>query len=305
MNELSRKGLDAYYAEAASWNRDRVQALRSSRRVSWWIAAVAAAIALLEAVALVVLMPLKRVEPYTLMVDRTTGFVQALKPLDPASVAPDTALTQSFLVQYVSAREGFDIATLNADYRKVALLSSGAARSTYVSAMQASNPASPLALYPRSTVLDETYKVALTRFDQRIRVGGMAELAGFDLTLRTNRRRTLERVVEDLFPGAATLERGTFWTGLRPMTPDGTPMIGPTRFDRLWLNTGHGTLGWTMACGSGQLLADLIQGRSPAIRADDLGIDRYSGRHPGAHPQDAAGRKPRPTRWKAWPDDAC
>jgi type IV secretion system protein VirB8 len=173
MNELSRKGLDAYYAEAASWNRDRVQALRSSRRVSWWIAAVAAAIALLEAVALVVLMPLKRVEPYTLMVDRTTGFVQALKPLDPASVAPDTALTQSFLVQYVSAREGFDIATLNADYRKVALLSSGAARSTYVSAMQASNPASPLALYPRSTVLDVKVKSvsplgpdsALVRFD--------------------------------------------------------------------------------------------------------------------------------------------
>jgi D-amino-acid dehydrogenase len=130
---------------------------------------------------------------------------------------------------------------------------------------------------PRSTVLDETYKVALTRFDQRLRVGGMAELAGFDLKLREGRRQTLEKVVQDLFPDAGPLEQGSFWTGLRPMTPDGTPIIGPTRIDKLWLNTGHGTLGWTMACGSGQLLADLLQGRAPAIRADDLALQRYSG----------------------------
>jgi len=154
MNELSRKGLDAYYAEAASWNRDRVQALRSSRRVSWWIAAVAAAIALLEAVALVVLMPLKRVEPYTLMVDRTTGFVQALKPLDPDKVAPDAALTQSFLVQYVIARESFDADALQANYRKVALWSAETARSDYLGFMQVSNPQSPFTLYPRTTVIE-------------------------------------------------------------------------------------------------------------------------------------------------------
>ena len=144
---------------------------------------------------------------------------------------------------------------------------------------------------PRSTVLDETFKVALTRFDERIRVGGMAELAGFDLSLRPNRRRTLERVVQDLFPDAAQVESGTFWTGLRPMTPDGTPVIGPTRYDRLWLNTGHGTLGWTMACGSGRVLADLIQGRTPAIRTDDLAIDRYSPR---------ASSSP----WRCWPRSA-
>jgi len=128
---------------------------------------------------------------------------------------------------------------------------------------------------PRSTVLDESYKVALTRFDQRIRVGGMAELAGFDLTLRPSRRATLERVVQDLFPGAAPLDQGEFWTGLRPMTPDGTPVIGPTRIDKLWINTGHGTLGWTMAAGSGQLLADLLLGHAPAIRSDDLALRRY------------------------------
>ena len=133
---------------------------------------------------------------------------------------------------------------------------------------------------PRSTVLDETFKVALTRFDQRLRVGGMAELAGFDMSLSERRRQTLEKVVNDLFPDAGPLSQASFWTGLRPMTPDGTPVIGPTRLDRLWLNTGHGTLGWTMACGSGQLLADLIQGRAPAIRADDLALQRYGGDSP-------------------------
>src|SRR5688500_2999384 len=97
MNEHSRETLDAYYAEAASWNGDRLQSMRSSQRIAWRIAAGAAIIAFLEAVALVLLTPLKTVEPYTLMVDRTTGYVQALKPLDQAKIAPDAALTQAFL----------------------------------------------------------------------------------------------------------------------------------------------------------------------------------------------------------------
>ncbi|WP_305806817.1 D-amino acid dehydrogenase, partial [Stenotrophomonas sp. YIM B06876] len=95
-------------------------------------------------------------------------------------------------------------------------------------------------LAPQSTVLDETYKVAVTRFDQRIRVGGMAELAGFDLRLNPRRRATLELVVSDLFPGG-DLPRAEFWTGLRPMTPDSTPIIGATPYANLFLNTGHGT----------------------------------------------------------------
>jgi len=132
---------------------------------------------------------------------------------------------------------------------------------------------------PVSTVMDETYKIAITRFDDRIRVGGMAEVAGFDLRLNPRRRRTLEKVVSDLFPRGGDLPAATFWTGLRPMTPDGTPVVGPTRYGNLWLNTGHGTLGWTMACGSGKLLADLISRRRPEISADGLGIDRY-GREP-------------------------
>ncbi|QID19229.1 D-amino acid dehydrogenase [Nitrogeniibacter mangrovi] len=128
---------------------------------------------------------------------------------------------------------------------------------------------------PRSTVMDETYKVALTRFDNRLRVGGMAELAGFDLRLLPRRRRTLEKVVRELFPDAADLARGEFWTGLRPMTPDGTPVVGRTPLRNLFLNTGHGTLGWTMACGSGKLVADLVTGHAPGIRTDGLGLERY------------------------------
>lgn len=128
---------------------------------------------------------------------------------------------------------------------------------------------------PRSTVLDETYKVAITRFDQRIRIGGMAELAGFDLSLNPRRRVTLVKVADELFHGGSDLANAQFWTGLRPMTPDGTPIVGPTRVENLFLNTGHGTLGWTMACGSGRVLADLITGRPPDIPVSDLALRRY------------------------------
>jgi D-amino-acid dehydrogenase len=130
---------------------------------------------------------------------------------------------------------------------------------------------------PVSTVLDETYKIAITRFDDRIRVGGMAEIVGFDKSLSQARRGTLEMCVNDLFPGGGDTEKASFWTGLRPMTPDGTPIVGRTPLSNLFLNTGHGTLGWTMSCGSGQLLADLISGKQPAIQADDLSVHRYLG----------------------------
>ncbi len=129
---------------------------------------------------------------------------------------------------------------------------------------------------PVSTILDETYKIAVTRFDDRIRVGGMAEIAGFDLRLNPRRRATLEMVVNDLFPGAGDTAAASFWTGLRPMTPDGTPIVGRTGLGNLFLNTGHGTLGWTMSCGSAQLLADLMSAKRPAIPFDDLAVTRYS-----------------------------
>nr|WP_315212577.1 D-amino acid dehydrogenase [uncultured Duganella sp.] len=130
---------------------------------------------------------------------------------------------------------------------------------------------------PVSTILDETYKIAVTRFDDRIRVGGMAEIAGFDTRLNPRRRETLEMVVNDLFPGAGDTASASFWTGLRPMTPDGTPIVGRTALRNLFVNTGHGTLGWTMSCGSAQLLSDIISARRPAILADDLSVARYSG----------------------------
>jgi D-amino-acid dehydrogenase len=130
---------------------------------------------------------------------------------------------------------------------------------------------------PVSTILDETYKIAVTRFDDRIRVGGMAEIAGYSKVLNPRRRETLEMVVNDLFPGGGDVARATFWTGLRPMTPDSTPIVGASPLRNLFLNTGHGTLGWTMSCGSASVIADLVSGKVPAIQADDLAVFRYAG----------------------------
>lgn len=154
MKKQAREALDAYYAEGDSWAQDRNDCLRKSRRVAWWVAAAAAIIAVAEALALMFLAPLKTVVPYTLLVDRQTGFVQALKPLEAQTITADRALTQSFLVQYVIAREGFDIDSLQSDYRKVALWSAGMARNDYVAGIQVSNPGSPLASLPRSSVID-------------------------------------------------------------------------------------------------------------------------------------------------------
>jgi D-amino-acid dehydrogenase len=130
---------------------------------------------------------------------------------------------------------------------------------------------------PVSTVMDETYKIAITRLGDRIRVGGMAEIAGFDHSLPAKRQATLQHSVEDLFGGAGDQSQATFWTGLRPMTPDGTPVVGKTHLPNLFLNTGHGTLGWTMAAGSGRVLADVVSGRVADIDTSDLGLARYSG----------------------------
>ncbi len=128
---------------------------------------------------------------------------------------------------------------------------------------------------PESTIMDETYKVAITRLGDRIRVGGTAEITGYKLDLRESRRRTLVHSVTDLFPDGGDVSKAEFWTGLRPMTPDGTPVIGPTPYRNLFLNTGHGTLGWTMSCGSGQFIADIISGKKPAISTEGLFMDRY------------------------------
>ena len=130
---------------------------------------------------------------------------------------------------------------------------------------------------PESTVMDETHKVAVTRLGDRIRVGGTAELAGYTLKLHDARRKTLEHVVTDLFPRGGDIARAEFWCGLRPMTPDGTPVIGATQIRGLYLATGHGTLGWTMAAGTGRVIADVLSGRVPGIDLAGLTIDRYAG----------------------------
>jgi D-amino-acid dehydrogenase len=129
---------------------------------------------------------------------------------------------------------------------------------------------------PESTIMDETHKVAVTRLGDRIRVGGTAQLSGFNLDLEEGRRRTLEFVVQDLFPEGGDVKKASFWTGLRPMTPDGTPIVGATKFPNLMLSTGHGTLGWTMAAGTGRVMADLISGRRPDIDMEGLTVARYA-----------------------------
>jgi type IV secretion system protein VirB8 len=186
MNKQAREALDAYYVEAGSWAEDRQDELRKSRKTAWTIALISAAVALLLALALIVLLPLKTVEPYVLTVDKQTGFVQALEPLNPERLTGDAALTQSFLTQYVIAREGFNADALQADYRRVALWSADTARSSYIAGQQASNPDSPLARYPRTTVVETIVKsispvpgtpnVSMVRFNTvRRDAGGQAQ----------------------------------------------------------------------------------------------------------------------------------
>jgi type IV secretion system protein VirB8 len=177
MNKRSRETLDAYYKEAESWAGDQQKELRKSRKTAWMVAGGACAVALLEALALVLLVPLKTVEPYTLLVDRNTGFVQAIRPMDQQRVSGDTALTQSLLVQYVTQREGFDHDSVQSSYRHVTLWSAEYARSEYIAGMQPSNPQSPLARYPRGAVVEVQVKsvspvsanTSMVRFDKRLR----------------------------------------------------------------------------------------------------------------------------------------
>lgn len=166
----------AYYQAAQSWANNTLDAVQGSRRTAWIVALAATLVAVAEAFTILAMMPLRTVVPYTLLVDRHTGHVEALKPLEPGLLAPDRALTQSFLVQYVLAREGFDRATIRQDYRKVALWSAGPARERYLAAMALSNPDSPAArLGPRTMIEAEVRSVtglsdrtALVRFETRI-----------------------------------------------------------------------------------------------------------------------------------------
>lgn len=167
---------DEYFERAGSWATDvRVISARS-RRTAWTVAGIAVAVAAFEAVALAMLAPLKTVQPITLLVDRQTGYVQALDPLSPKRITADEALTNSYLAQYVAAREGFDRATVAIDFRRVALWSGGRTRQAYIAQMPATNPASPFQRYPNGAVMSARVKsvsrlnagVALVRFDTQL-----------------------------------------------------------------------------------------------------------------------------------------
>jgi D-amino-acid dehydrogenase len=127
---------------------------------------------------------------------------------------------------------------------------------------------------PRSTLIDERYKVAISRLGKRVRVAGGAELGG---TLQASSEAalvTLYKVLDDWFPGCAVLAKTQSWKGARPMLPDGPPIIGASGLPGVWLNLGHGSSGWALACGSARVLADSMSGRPPAIDLDGLGLER-------------------------------
>lgn len=158
MNQMSDENLDEYYRDAESWSQDRQSAADRSVRIAWIVAGIAALVALLEAGALFLLIPLKRDVPYTLLVDRQTGFVQALRPFSDQAITADAALTRSLVVQYVIARESFDIDSLQDNYRKVGLWSAGEARDRYLASVSATSPQSPLATLPRRATIDVTIR---------------------------------------------------------------------------------------------------------------------------------------------------
>ena len=150
---MSEETRIAYYQQADSWARQRDTSYAQSARRAWIVAGVAVGVAGLEALAIIALAPMKTVVPYTLLVDSHTGFTQTLDGIHPQTVRPDAALTQSLLAQYVIAREGYDAATVEEQYRKVALWSTDAARRDYLALMQAGNPQGPISLYGRAKVV--------------------------------------------------------------------------------------------------------------------------------------------------------
>lgn len=122
------------------------------------------------------------------------------------------------------------------------------------------------------SLIDEEHKLVFSRLGERLRIAGTAELNGYDLTLNNTRCNAILRRVAELFPEAGDFDRPLLWAGLRPATPSNVPYLGGTRYDKLYLNTGHGTLGWTQACGAGAAIADLLSGRQPAVDSSFCGL---------------------------------
>jgi len=136
-------------------------------------------------------------------------------------------------------------------------------------------PIADAALAPRSGVIDEHCKVAITRMGNRLRAAGTAELGATDTHAPAERCRVVLRAARELYPRGADYSTPQYWAGMRPMTPDGPPLLGPTPCSNLLLNVGHGSQGWTQACGSGRVLADLVSDRKPDIDLSGLTLSRY------------------------------
>ena len=229
------------YRESATWAADRRAASERSRTLAWTLAGIATAVALIEAIALAALTPLKREVPYTLLVDRQTGYVEALKPLDQETVAPDTALTRSFLVQYVIARESFDRDTLAQDYRKVALLSTGEARARYLSSLRAGNPTSPLASLPRNAAIDVLIRSvsslagnrSLVRFSTvRTDPGGRAQVAQHWAAVISYRYTAAEMSADDRLVNPLGFQVTRYRRDPETL-PEVLPVAGPSQPDVL------------------------------------------------------------------------
>jgi len=125
------------------------------------------------------------------------------------------------------------------------------------------------------SLTDDEYKLVFSRLGDRLRIAGTAELNGYDRDLNRVRCEAIVRRVEALFPGAGDSERAQFWTGLRPATPSNVPIIGRSKLGKLFLNTGHGTLGWTHACGSGKSIAQIVSGMQPEVDFAFVGLERH------------------------------
>lgn len=128
---------------------------------------------------------------------------------------------------------------------------------------------------PSVSITDDEHKIVFSRLGDRLRVAGTAEMTGFDTSLTPARWQVVRKQAQSLFPHGGDYDRAEPWTGLRAVTPDSVPLLGATAIRNLYLNTGHGTLGWTMACGSGRVVADLVSGRTPDIDIGGLGLERF------------------------------
>jgi len=145
---------------------------------------------------------------------------------------------------------------------------------------------------PALGVIDAERQLAYSRLGDKVRAAGLAEIGGFDTYVDRARADILRTEAQALFPGGLAADTASAWAGLSPHTPDSVPIIGRTRLDNLFINTGHGGLGWTMACGSASLIAEMISNRPPGIDTEGLGPARFFGLNPGAGSGKRSRKKP-------------